>query len=336
STGTLTYSAASTVLYNGATTKVDSAVYGNLTVTGTSNKTAPKSFSMVGNLSLLKNLSMGANDTLSMSDTLGTNVTGSGEVDGAVKRTNAMNAGEFYAFNNDSVGLALKHANALGKITMTMTPDTVFGSTPSARYVKRAFQVNDPSAASDTLVSLAMIYTDPELVNVTNVSKLGGKFYNGTTWSKVANNGIAYTRSVDTTSHILYLAGVSTPLSGVTEFGISTTAIQSIASGNWSDSSHVWDDGVIPRSSDDVELYAGNNVANDQTGQSASSITLFNSSTLTVSNGLTVNGVVNVNSSLSTLSVASGKTLTINNLAGGQSFIVNGKIVNNGTIDLIK
>jgi hypothetical protein len=331
-TGTQTYSPTSTVTYTGTTSRVDSAAYGNLTLAN-NNKTASKSFSVAGNLALGSKLAMGTN-TLTMSDTLGANVSGTGEVDGAVKRTNPINAGEFYTFNNDSVGMALKHASA-SQLTLTMMPDTIFGPAPSAKYAKRAFSLSG-SANTDTLTSLALIYANNELVGVTNKSKLGVKDYNGTTWSKVSDNGLPYTRSIDSINNVVLLAGVSAPLGGITEMGISTTAIQSIASGNWSDSAHVWDDGVVPRATDDVELYSNYVITNDQPGQAASSLTFYNSSVLNINNGMTVNGVVDLSSGLSTLSVANGMTLTIDNLAGGQSFIVNGKIINNGTIDVIK
>ncbi|HLX12180.1 MAG TPA: hypothetical protein VKS81_05155 [Bacteroidota bacterium] len=315
--GTLVFGAKTTVTYAGNTTRVDSGVYGNLTLAGSLNKTSTKSFGMAGVLSLGKNLTMGTN-TLTMSDTLGSNVTGTGEIDGTVKRTNTLNAGEFYTFNNDSVGLALKHTSS-SQLAMNMSPDTVFGSAPSTRYVNRAYRFAG-AAPTDTLSGMSLIYTNNELVNITTETKLGVRDYNGTSWSKVT--GFGYVRSVDTVSNIVDVTNVSTPLSTVTEFALATTAFTTVASNKlWNDPT-LWDEHTVPGSTDDAEI--------DHPGISVGVIDSIGTVTMaTDSSAVTVNGSLLVGSITDPLTLASFDnekgTVTVNGTLSVRSTFLNKK-----------
>jgi len=330
SAGTLSFSNGSLVTYQGTTTTVQPTTYGSLTLSGSSDKTASANVTLASNLVLTKNLTMNSTDTLKMSSATGTNVTGVGEVTGAVQRTNALSAGIYYAFNADSVGLAVKNASS-SKLTINMQPNVAPSPVPSSHYANRSYTLGG-SVASDTLSQLDLQYANAELVNVSSELKLGAKSYNGTNWSKVSNFGGSYTRTVDSVNNIVSLTGVASGLGGVTELGVSTIATQSITTGLWS-AGGTWDEGSAPGANDDVELYNANVVTNDA-GQFASSVTFYNTSSLVINNSLTVGGLVDVNSTTGNLTINTGKTLTITPGAGNNGLRINGTLTNNGTIDI--
>jgi hypothetical protein len=341
-TGTFSFDTATTVTFQGAANSVPAATYGNLTLNAPALSTAGND-TLAGALALTSSkLTVPAGDTLLMTSATGNNVTSTadtGEVIGAVKRAPKGNivAGTFYAFNNDSVGLALKHAST-SQLAINMQPDSGFANVPSSRYAKRNYAISG-AGSLDTLSALALIYADNELVNVTNPAKLGAKSLDGPSWSKVsAGVGVAYNRRVDTTAHVVYLSSLASPLSGVSDLGISTVAYQTIKdNAQWATAS-TWDENAVPDSTQDVEIYNIGITIGGSGLQSASSLTLYNNATtsvpsaLTIDNNLKVLGLVDVNATGSTLTVNPGLTLTIQST--GTSLRANGKVVNNGIIDI--
>jgi hypothetical protein len=343
SLGSLTLANTSTVNLQGTTTTIPLTTYGNLTLGGSSDKSGTGNFTVVGNLSLAnRKITMAAStDTLIMTSATGTNVTSSGgEVDGIVKRTVAV--GQFFSFNRDSVGVILNSAKT---IAVKMEPNTTIGSTNlGQKYVDRAYTigvVGGSFASTDSLRELSLIYADAELTSglqpatLANVDKLRAKSHSSSSeqWSKVNNlqNGQVYDHTIDSTSHVVDLTNLSSPLQYVDTLALSAVAFQSIASGNWS-AGTTWDEGTSPGASDDVELDASWVVTNDQASQQASSITFYSTSQLVISHTLSVGGLVDVNSPSSTLSIGTGNTLTITPGSGNVGLHLNGILTNNGTI----
>ena len=327
--------ATSTVNYYGGAQTVAAVKYGNLTLSGTSAKTGTANDTLANNLTLSQSLTMPASDTLVMTSATGSNVTssGGGEVDGAVKRIPAGGfvTAMYYMFNRDSVGFALAKHGSSTQFTINMKPgDSTFGGVgaPSSKYVKRSYGFSG-GVAGDTLDKLSLIYLNSELKNVSSELKLGAEAYNGS-WSKLTGTS-GYVRTVDSINNVILDTNVYTALSGVSEFGLSTVAYQSIKTGSWS-ANGTWDEAGFPGSGDDAQLDSSFVVTNSSATDSASSVTLIGNSTLNVTTTMTVLGLVDVNSATATLQINPSAILTITPGTGNTGLHLNGKLTNNGII----
>ena len=279
-----------------------------------------------------------------MTSAVGKAVLDTGEVRGAVKRTNTFEADTFYTYNSGKVGFALNSQVVGQNATITMVPDDTISNTPSSRYAKRHYDFATSIPAGPNFTSVGLVYTDAELQNSVKEAKLGVRSYNGSNWSKVAGTG--YARNVDTTVNSVLVTGVSAPIAGVTELGLVNVAFQTkVDNALWA-AGTTWDEGSKPGVDDDAEVN-NTNISVDATDSVASVSLLTATSSLAMTTGDLK--VLSTLDNAGTLSVATGHRLDVlshltNNkditVSTGATLAIQGKlrnfgqVVNDGVIDI--
>jgi hypothetical protein len=268
-----------------------------------------------------------------------------GEVVGKVRRSNVLNANTYYAFNKDSVGMALDSTITSGDLTMNMVPgDTFKTPSPSVKYVKRYFGFSG-TVGTAKLKTLSLAYAQSEVEStVTNESRLGIRSDFAGSWKKVTNPA-GYTRLVNTTTNIVLDTNLASSLASVTEFGIMNSSFVTVADNRtWTQASpSAWDEGTPPSVNDDAEI---NNVGITMGAPgSAASVIINSGKSLTVDNNLTIGSTLD---NFGTLSVAKPDTLTLASLNHSSSialdnagtitmsgkFRVHGPVINTGVINV--
>jgi hypothetical protein len=337
--GATNFSNASLVNYTGANQVVLGATYGNLTLSGTTGADTAKGGSIVtvvDTLRLSENLVMvdSSKDSLVFSAATGNNVASSGDVIGKVTRSHQFTGGQYYAFNRDSVGLAIKlAAPAARTMTMYMRPGVspTDSTTLTQNSVRRRFAIADNQAATDSLSKLILYYQPGEIKNGV-YSRMGIRSDSSTLWSKVTNPNQGGNPGTKATPNAVVDSNLASSLKGVSEFAIAYVPVLSIASLDWSNP-NTWDigNGQIPIASDDVEIR--HNVTANSVGMVAGTLLVDPTWSLNIGNAgsVTISGLFNLNSGTSgglTLS-GSGSLLTV---GPGGNLIMNGPVSNNGTI----
>ncbi|MFI5252742.1 MAG: beta strand repeat-containing protein [Bacteroidota bacterium] len=327
SAGTLSFSAPSTMTYGGIAQTIAPASYGNLMLNGSGADTVRGAVTVQDSIRLNQDLVMATtSDSVILASTVGNNVSGPRQMIGKVNRSNAFVLNTYYAFNRDSVGLALD-TNMTPNLTINMQPNTDFTTPNSSDRAKRFFGITG-NYATAKLTELSLVYAQNEVTpGNADEMKFGIRSDVAGTWSKVSNPA-GYNRLADSVGNVVLLTGLSSPLVGVNEFGIIKNVKSAIASTNWATGT-TWDDGSKPTNSDDVEI-KGFGVTVNAGSEFASSLTVFNNpgSILTLSGGnlnvgaggFVMHGQLNVLSN--TLSVA------------GSNLTLDGPVTNNGTIDV--
>jgi hypothetical protein len=333
--GTLNFDSLSEVHYDGGSQAIAQANYGNLVLEGSAGKTAADDFTVKHNLTLTNDLAMAASKTLTLTSLSSSNVTGAGEVTGAVNRTHSFTADVLYPFNRAEVGIALK-ATETGNMTITMTPGTDPSTLASQKYASRNYAFS--STSGDTLAKVQLYYLDSELQNSPTESKLGVRTYNGTSWSKVVGPVPPYVRTVtdgSPTNNIL-ITGVARPLSGVTELGIFNTSLITVADNADFNTNTTWDETRVPDNTDDVEV---NNTGITVGAASFAGTLQINAgkSLLVDNNDLTVTSTLD---NFGTITVSNTRTLTAQTMTNNNQLTVNaggavtitGNLINRGTV----
>jgi hypothetical protein len=341
--GTTSFDSTTTVIYGGGVQSVVTAKYGNLVLNGSANKTVGN-LTVAGNLTLTKDLTVNPGNSLTMTSSTPLNISDTGEVVGTVRRTNRFTADTAYDFNRKNVTLGLNSTVASDTISLTMIPDSNIVNSPSTKYVKRYYAFASSNLGAATLSSIELEYTNPEIQNNANKSKLGIREFNGSTWSKVTGPG--YARTVDTVNNTVTVTNVSASLAGVTEFAVISTSFNTIASNRlWSDPT-AWDEGSVPGATDDADI--NNPGITVSTIDSVGTVTLAtDTSGLTISANLIVGSLTDplswnsVDIEQGSLTVNANATLSVaSSLLNKQSLIVNtlgmitmrGKLLNYGTV----
>lgn len=276
-----------TVTYNGAAQAVVPTTYANLVLDGSAGKTAASGFTVGGNLTLNQNLAQ--TGVLTMTSTTAANVTGTGYIEGSVRRNHAFTSGENYRFNaaNIYIGTATQ---AGSDITLDMSLATSPISPASSKYANRNYAIT-PTVAGN-LEALQLVYdTGTETVGGLNASRVGARSYNGSSWSKVFNTG--QTRS--SAAGVVTYSGLNNSLSGVNELGLFNLELITAANGADISVASGWDENVLATSDDDVVI--------NNTG-----VTLSNASVSVASLTINAGNDLTVNSASGTLTVANDVT----------------------------
>jgi hypothetical protein len=287
-----------------------------------------------------------AANVLTFSSSNGKNVVNDtlGEVIGKVRRSNVMNANTYYAFNKDSVGMALDSTITSGDLTMNMVPgDTFKTPSPTVKYVKRYFGFSG-TVGTAKLKTLSLAYAQSEVeTTVISESRLGIRSDIAGLWKKVTNPAGGYGKIVNATTNVVLDTNVASPLASVTEFGIMNSAFVTVADNHQWNASATWDEGTAPTSGDDAEI--NNTGITMGAPGSAGSVIINPGKSLTVDNNLTIGSTLD---NFGTLSVAKPDTLTLASLNHSSSialdnagtitmsgkFRVHGPVNNTGTINV--
>lgn len=328
------FDTASTVNYYGAAQNIMGGVtYGILSVSGSDTAHGLANFTVLDSISLGKNIRMNAGDTLMLSSAIGPCLGSTGIIIGPVERTNAFAANTFYAFNNDSVGVALTQA-ATPYLCIDMQPNTAFlNPYTGTKYANRRYAFSQ-AITGDSLAQIKLIYTTSEVTPFgTDTSKFTVRLDSSATWLKAANlNG--YTRR-STSGHVVALTGLAASLGGVTECGIMPTSFIAIKTGIFH-AGTTWDEGAYPGANDDAEIGRGYTVTLDATASESVQSLLIDAAgssqglgTLVVSGnnltigtgGFTMHGV---------LSVSANRTITVKT----SNALLDGAVTNSGIIEI--
>jgi fibronectin-binding autotransporter adhesin len=343
-------------LNNGTKTLANTAtVNGNLTLDASSALNMNNNnMSLAGNLVLGSNITTGLSGVLTMTSTTASNVSGAGEVVGAVRRNHNFTTGSNYMFNRTDVYLGTA-TKAASDITLRMSTATDPASPlASANYVKRNYAITATTAGN--LESIRLYYAAGELQGslITDDSKIGLRAFSGGTWTKVTNPGQVRTSGGGNT-YMTY-SGLSNALPASGELGMFRTNYVTSANGANISLAAGWDENALPNNTDDAVInhtgvVTGNVAVNVATLAIASGKALSTDGTgvLTVATSSQVDGTLNVTStnaniaavtvgSAGVITVASGKTLTgtsyTNNSSSPSTFTGNvslSSLANNGT-----
>jgi len=329
--GTLSFALASTVTYSGAAQNIATGVtYGNLVAGGSGAKTAAGNFSVAGNLTLNQNITQ-SSGALTLTSTTANNVSGTGEVLGAVRRNHNFTSGQNYRFNRADVYIGTA-TTSNSDVTLTMTPATDPTNPASTKYVQRRYAL--APTAMGNLEAIQLYYAAGELQGGISESKIGLRAYNGTSWSKVTNVGMTRLSG----SNLMTYSGLNNSLAGVTELGMYGISFVTIANNANISTAAGWDENQVPDNTDDATI-AHTGVVTGASQVSVGSLTVNAGANVTTNNAAgsivvatstTVNGAINVSQADVTLgaitvggsgslSVASGRTLTGTSLAYNSS-----------------
>jgi hypothetical protein len=313
--GTRTFGATSTVEYYGAAQNIGTGVtYGNLTVSGTGAKTSAANMTVAGNLTLNQNI-LQTSGALTMTSTVAANVTGTGEVQGAIRRFHDFTAGQNYRFNRADVYIGTATTSGTD-ITLSMLPTTDPTSPATTKYVQRKYSLTP--AVAGNLQTIQLYYATGEPQGGVTESKLGLRGYNGSVWSK-----INYTSQIRTAgSNLVTYSGLNNSLAGVQELGLyGINFVSSAPNANLSMDGG-WDENAQPDANDDA-LVAHTGVVTGTAAVNVGTLTINAGSdlstsgagTLTVASSTAINGTMNVtttNTNLGAITIGSGAQLTVN------------------------
>lgn len=331
--GTLSFSAASTVTYDGAAQNIATGVtYGNLVAGGSAAKTANGNLTVAGSLTLNQNINQ-TSGALTLTSTTANNVLGSGEVLGAVRRSHAFTSGQNYRFNRADVYIGTA-TTASSDITLTMTPATSPSNPVSTKYVQRKYEIT-PTAMGN-LEALQLYYAGGEPQGGINEAKIGVRAYNGTSWSKITNSGMTRTSG----SGLVTYSGLNNSLAGVTELGMFAIDFRTVANNANISTPAGWDENQMPDSEDDATI-AHTGVVTGNAPVTVNSLTVLTGADVTTNgaNGTitasstVINGALTAslaNVTLGDVDVASGASLTI---ASGRSLSAT-SLDNSGTVTI--
>lgn len=327
--GTLSFAGTSSMTYNGAAQTIAPANYGNLIMNGTGTAAGNTQDTVAGNLTVNQTLAMAAGDSLMLTNANGT-VSGTGEVTGKVTRNHPFTALKYYAFNRDSVGLSIQGAGAR-VMTMNMAPSTdpAGVATLNKNYVKRAFGFYDSNLGADVIRQMQLKYAAAEIQNGADPTRMSIESDASGVWSKVTGASLARVATNDAVA----LSGISSSTAGVSEFAVSYAPFVTVSNGDWA-TGGTWDMGSSPTATDDAEIRHLVTVNNN--GMTAQSVLVDPAKSVTINNfgTLTVSGIFNLNSGAG----AAGLTLAGSNafltIQNGGYMILNGQVVNNGTINI--
>jgi hypothetical protein len=336
SVGTLAFANGSQVTFDGAGQTIPVATYGNVTMDGTSAKTAAGSATLAGNLVLNQNLDMFTNGGTLTFSSAGT-VAGGSEIIGSVQRTHQLDAGTAYAFNRAEVTMQFA-SNENADVTLTMRPG-VAPTGVGVNYVNRYYGVSSTADLSTNNARVQLYYLDAERVGSLNEAKYGLNKYT-TSLSKLGSNGGTYARVDGAPANTLALSNINQGLTGVSEFAITPIGFYTVATGNWN-AIATWgstaDD--IPSATDDAEVR-----------HTVAVPTVSTIANLTITDDATYTGVLNIDganftattlTSTGAVNVSATRTLTVggsfvNNSGAASSVLINGiaalvNVTNNGT-----
>ena len=311
---TNTFGATSAVEYYGAAQNIGTGVtYGHLTVSGTGAKTSAANVTVAGNLTLNQNI-LQTSGALTMTSTTPTNVSGTGEVQGAVRRNHNFTAGVNYLLNRSDVYISTA-TTAGTDITLAMSVNTDPTSPPTSKYVKRKYALTPTNAGN--LQAIQLYYATGEPQGGVTESKLGVRGYNGSSWSKIVNTGQSRTAG----SNLVTYSGLSNSLTGVQELGLFIINFVSTANGANLSTNGGWDENAQPDATDDA-LVAHTGVVTGSSAVNVGTLTINascdlstdGSGALTVATSTAVNGTMNVtttNTNLAAITVGSGGQVTV-------------------------
>jgi fibronectin-binding autotransporter adhesin len=343
------------ILNNGSKILAAAAtVNGNLTLDGSSALNMNgNSASLAGNLVLGSTITTGAG-VLTMTSATASNVSGTGEVLGAVRRNHNFAAGSNYMFNRTDVYLGTA-ARAASDITLRMSPATdPAAPLVSPNYVRRNYTITAPVAGN--LEAIRLYYAAGELQGslITDDTKIGLRAFSGGAWSKMTNAGQVRTSGGGNT-YMTY-SGLNNALPATGELGMFRTSFVTAANGANISLAAGWDENALPNASDDAVInHTGVitgvtpvSVAN-LTINAGNSLSMDGTGALTVATASQVDGALNVNNanadiaaitlgSNGVVSVANGRVLTgtsfTNNSSSASTFTGNlnlASLTNNGT-----
>jgi hypothetical protein len=315
--GTLTLASTSTTTYDGAAQNLATGVtYGNLVAGGTGAKTGAANLAVAGNLTLTQNI-LQTSGALTMTSTTASNVSGAGEISGAVRRFHTFTTGSNYMFNRTDVYIGTATL-AASDITLNMTLATdPSGTLPSTKYVKRNYAIIATNAG--LLQSIRLAYAPGELQGSIADTKIGLRSYSGGTWSKVTNAG--QTRSSGGGNNYMTYSGLSNTLA-TGEFGMFGIDFRSAAASANISLAAGYDENALPDNTDDV-IIAHTGVVTGAVAVSVGTLTVNTGSdlttnnsagTLTVATSTAVNGTLNVttaNANLAAITVGSGGIVSV-------------------------
>jgi hypothetical protein len=312
---TNTFGATSTVEYYGAAQNIGTGVtYGNLTVSGTGAKTSAANVTVAGNLTLNQNI-LQTSGALTMTSTVATNVTGTGEVQGAIRRFHDFTAGQNYRFNRADVYIGTATTSGTD-ITLSMLPTTDPTSPATTKYVQRKYSLTP--AVAGNLQTIQLYYAAGEPQGGVTESKLGLRGYNGSTWSKINYAGQTRTSG----SNLVTYSGLNNSLAGIQELGLyGINFVSSAPNANLSMDGG-WDENAQPDANDDA-LVAHTGVVTGATAVNVGTLTINAGSDLStsgagalaVATSTAINGTMNVtttNTNLGAITIGSGAQLTVN------------------------
>jgi len=361
---------AGTVIYNSNTAgqNIVGTTYNNLTLNNAS-KILQGSVTVNGNLELDANsaldmnnnnavvggnLVLGSNITtgtgvLTLTSTVAGNVSGSGQVIGAVRRNHNFASGQNYRFNSANIYMATAD-NINSDVTLRMIPSTDPSNPPTTKYVSRKYELIPASMGN--LEAIQLYYANGELQGGIAESKIGLRAYNGTNWTKITNPGM--TRSSGG-NYVAY-SGLNNSLAGVQELGMFGISFVTAANNANISTPAGWDENQMPDNTDDATI-AHTGVVTGANPVSVATLTINEGSdlstngtgVLTVASSTQVNGMLSITNtdanladitigSNGSISVSSGRTLTggslTNNSSSASTFTGNvslTSLVNNGT-----
>jgi filamentous hemagglutinin len=351
--GTLTLAATSTTRYDGAAQNLATgATYGNLSAEGTGAKTGAANLTVAGNLAMSQNI-LQTGGALTMTSTTASNVSGTGEVRGAVRRAHDFAAATNYLFNRSDVYLTTA-VQAGTDLTVNMSVATdPSGTLPNTKYVQRKYAITPTTAGN--LTGMQLHYEAGELQGSPTEAKLGVRGYTGANWLKINNVGQTRTSG----SNVVTYSGLNNSLGSYTELGIFGINFITLADASSISVAGGWDENAMPDNTDDVVVnHTG--VYTDNVNVSVGTLTINAGKDLsttgsggfgdlTVATTSTINGtlsVTNRNASIAaatigtggSVSVSSGRTLTgttlTNNSSSASTFTGNASLtnlVNSGT-----
>jgi hypothetical protein len=323
--GILALNSASTATYDGAAQNLATGItYGNLVAGGTGAKTATANLTVAGTLALNQNI-VQSGGALTMTSTTASNVSGTGEVRGAVRRNHDFAAGSNYMFNRTDVYIGTA-ARAGTDVTLAMTDASDPGGTlPSTKYVQRNYAIT--AAAAGNLQAIRLHYEATELQGTITDTKIGLRALNAGVWSKVTNTGM--TRTSGGANTYMTYSGLNNALPASGELGMFGIDFRTLANGADISTAGGWDENAVPDNSDDAVIAHTGVVTGAApvsiatlTVNSGADLTTGNAAgTLTVANTTTVDGTLNVTNananvaaltvgSAGILSVGGGRTLT--------------------------
>lgn len=245
---TLSFATGSTVTFNGASLRIPTATYGNLTIGGSGTDTAGGATTVAGNLVLNNDLRMASTGDSLIFNTASSTVSGLYEVIGKVSRTHNFLGGIAYTYNRDSVTLAFASNQNGTPVTIGMFPNTA-PSAPTTNYINRKYTVYSTADLTSNAADVRLYYKDSEIVGTVNENKLAFRKYDGSTWTRYTASG--YTRTISGSTNSILFASINQGFAGIQELGLFPALVQTIQSGNFADNT-TWEAGALPQTDDDV------------------------------------------------------------------------------------
>ncbi|MCX7985032.1 MAG: hypothetical protein N3A63_09050 [Bacteroidetes bacterium] len=331
--GTLSFNAASTVTYDGGAQNIAVGVtYGNLVASGSAAKTATGNVTVAGSLTLNQNINQ-TTGALTLTSTTPTNVSGTGEVVGAVRRNHNFTAGNNYRFNRADVYIATTTTPS-SDITLTMTPSTSPTSPVSPKFVSRKYTIAPTTMGN--LQALQLYYAVGEPQGGINEAKIGVRSYNGTYWTKITNPGMTRTSG----SGLVTYSGLNNSLASAVELGMFAIDFRTVANNANISTAAGWDENQMPDSEDDATIahtgvVTGNAPVsvNTLTVNAGADVTTNNSAGTITAASTVINGAMTAslaNVTLGAAQVASGGSLTV---ASGRTMSAT-SLINNGSVTI--